>query len=147
MKPVVVSKKYYRWVGLFVLLLCGGVAVLQEWSGGILLGLFMAVFFAVLGSQKEVFTETGIESWFLWWHDTVGWDNVVQAGIMKVVDRTDSGPNLLLTFSGGTPKTSRMGFMDWKRKNDTKCLNVPVNEELRQMVLHCYGPLDFDLTE
>ena len=147
MKPVVIRYRIYLWTGIFLLSLCLGYAVWRgRWTMAFPAVLLSSVFFA-LGSQKHVFSEVGIESRFLCWSDVRPWTEVSQAGIADVADQGCHGAYLLLTFLGGTPKNSAMGFRDWKQRNAGTCMYVPADQFLREMVLRCYGPLDFDLTE
>lgn len=144
MKPITICNRTYIWAGVFLLILCAAVEILLGWHGGIALGTFLGTVFCALGSQRDTFSETGIESRFLWWHSVTGWKQVIQAGITKVSDQGHHGAYLLLTYSDGVPKTPGMGFRDWKQKNGGKCLYVPADQSLRELVIRCYGPLDFE---
>lgn len=144
MKPIVICNRSYIWAGAFLLVLCAGAVILLDWLGGITLGVVMGVVFCFLGSQKVIFSETGIESRVLWWRSVTAWEEVMQVGITKVADQGSWGPHLLVTFAGGVPKTPGMGFRDWKQRNGSKCLYVPASEELRKLVCGCWGKLDFD---
>ena len=148
MKPITIRNHQYSWGGALLLVLCTGAGVALECLAYVFLGIFLCVLFLAIGSQKTVVSAEGIEVWFLRWKTRYPWAQVIQAGIMDISHHGSTGPHLLVTLEGGRPKQPGQGFSDWLGSNP-KGLKIPCIEGLRELVLACSGPLDFDciLTE
>lgn len=150
MKPVVIRYPEYLRGGLFIaglVLMLGWMILGNQWYYFIpLCVLDLAVCFAC-GSRKVTFNASGISDKTMWWGWERTWDQVIQIGVANASYKMETGPYMLLTFSGGIYKSRTMGYIDWRKRNRGTAVWVPCSDELRAVVHRYYGPLDFDLSD
>lgn len=156
MKPVVIQYPQLRRQGAALLAFFGVIALIffcLDTPNGWIPGLYAAVSGVLiaaacfLGSGKsETFSEAGICIKGLTRTRTIPWDQVIQAGIVIVRrDYPNQHPGMAFTFTGGKPRKRRQRYTRWLAQNSSKtALCVACSQELRELALRCYGPLDFD---
>ncbi len=159
MQPVVIEHRQYSRYALRYLVVFGIFAMFfffSDMPGGYIVGgcavcagLFAAAICFLESRKTEIFSEEGI-----WIKDIVKtrkipWEQVIQVGIgIDCEGRANEHTALAFTFSGGSPRRKNQLRKHWALENTPEtALSVLYSLELCEMVLRCYGPLDFDLTE
>ena len=159
MLPVVIEHRQYSRYALRYLVVFGIFAMVFFFSdmprgyvaGGYAVGtgLITAAMCFLESRKKEIFSEEGI--WIKGVVKTrkIPWGQVIQVGIgIDCEGRANEHTALAFTFLGGSPRRKNQLRKQWALENTPEtALSVPYSLELCEMVLRCYGPLDFDLTE
>ena len=93
--------------------------------------------------KKVLLTEKGIYAYTLFRGKPYPWNQIIQAGVLWRVGRTERFNEIVLLKQGGSPRKFRD---DWfLLRNLRKAIGMDDNPEVRAYISQYYGPLDFDL--
>lgn len=109
-------------------------------------GLLVAAMCFLEGSKVEVFSIDGILLHGVKKTRSILWNQIKQIGISVACQgRANEHLALSFTFAGGIPRKPKQMLRNWMLQNETKnILTVPYSQELHQLILQCYGALDYD---
>ena len=95
--------------------------------------------------KKVILTEKGIYSYTLFRNKLYPWNQIIQAGVLWRVGRTERFNEIVLLKKGGSPRKFRD---DWfLLRNLRKTIHMDNNPEVHAYISQYYGPLDFDLAD
>ena len=95
--------------------------------------------------KKVILTEKGIYSYTLFRNKLYPWNQIVQAGVLWRVGRTERFNETVLLKQGGSPRKFRDDL--FLLRNLRKAIRMDDNPEVRGYINRYYGPLDFDLAD
>lgn len=95
--------------------------------------------------KKVILTETGIYSYTLFRNKIYPWNQIIQAGVLWRMGRTERFNEIVLLKQGGSPRKFRDDL--FLLRNLRKAIRMDDNPEVRAYISQYYGPLDFDLAD
>ena len=95
--------------------------------------------------KKVILTEKGIYCYTLFQNKPYPWDQIIQAGVLWRVGRTQRFNEIVLLKQGGSPRKFRDDLL--LLRNLRKAIRMDDNPEVRSYITKYYGPLDFDLAD
>ena len=95
--------------------------------------------------KKVLLTKEGIYAYTLFRGKPYPWNQIIQAGVLWRMGRTERFNEIVLLKQGGSPRKFRD---DWfLLRNLRKAIRIDDNPEVRAYIGQYYGPLDFDLAD
>lgn len=112
-------------------------------------GLLTAAICILESRKSEIFSAEGICIKGIVKTRKIPWEQVIQVGIgIDCEGRANEHTTLAFTFAGGSPRKKNQSRRKWALENTPKtALSVPCSAELCELIIQCYGPLDFDVSE
>ena len=95
--------------------------------------------------KKVLLTEKGIYAYTLFRGRIYPWNQIIQAGVLWRVGRTERFNEIVLLKQGGSPRKFRDDL--FLLRNLRKAIRMDDNPEVRGYINRYYGPLDFDLAD
>ena len=155
MKPIVI-RSWEAWACLVGSAFPFGLAIyafnsgLRDWRTWAVtaIGVLCFVVGFVGVNHTDIFSEEGITSDGLFGKKTIPWSDVIQVRTFWL-ERYRRGSwkprrdkRLAFTFKGGQPMRPDQNPTTWMLKNLNTCVDVAYREDLEELVLRYYGPLD-----